>query len=224
MGYKRIILKLTGEIFSHGNKTIAEEIKKTWTTRTQIAVVIGGGNIVRGRELPNTDEEARDYMGMLATVINALALQDALKKLGVSVRTQTAIEMKYLAEPFIPKKAIRHLEKERLVILACGTGHPHCTTDYAAVLRALELKADAILKGTKVAGIYKNFPDTSEIFTEISYGEVQKLRIKNIFDNAALGLMIDAQRKIPTHIFNIFEKENLQNVLRGEPIGTKIIP
>lgn len=235
--YRRIILKITGEALKRKNSTqtinmhavegLAEEIISAYTIpdrMMEIAVVIGGGNIVRGREHQNIDRVVADQMGMLATVINALDLQEVLEKRGVSTRTQTAIEIKPFAEPYIRRKAIAHLEQKRIVIIAGGTGNPFCSTDDAAILRALELKAEAILKGTKVDGLYRHYPPkrVEKPIEEITYREAMELKTQDILDHAAIGRLMDAKAKIPIHIFNIFEKGNLQKILLGEKIGSKI--
>ncbi len=235
--YKRVILKITGEAFSrnerslnmHAAEKVADEIEAAYKLGLQIGVVVGGGNIARGRDLQNIDRASADHMGMLATVINAIFLQEILEKRNIITRTQTAIEMKALAEPYIPRRAIRHMEKRRIVILACGTGHPFCSTDYTAMLRAYELNAEAILKGTKVEGLYTHDPKLekkiAKLIPEISYQDALKSNVKDIMDNAAFGLVRDNARKIPLHIFNIIgekNKGNLKRILLGEKIGSKI--
>ncbi len=231
--YKRIILKITGEAFAggerpinmHSTKKIADEIEAIHKLDVQMGIVVGGGNIARGRDLLSIGRAPADYIGMSATVGNALFLQATLEKRGISARTQTAIEMKEFAEPFIYRKAIRHMEKGRIIILACGTGHPYCSTDYTAMLRAYELNADALLKGTKVNGLYTDDPrkkKSAKFISEISYQDAMKSNIKDIMDNAAFGLVLDNPKKIPLHIFNIFEKNNLLKILQGEKIGSKI--
>ncbi|PIU99526.1 MAG: UMP kinase [Candidatus Tagabacteria bacterium CG_4_10_14_0_2_um_filter_40_13] len=231
--YKRIILKITGEAFSggehpvnmHSTKKIADEIGAVHKLGVQMGIVVGGGNIARGRDLLSIDRAPADYIGMSATVTNALFLQAMLEKRGISARTQTAIEMREFAEPFIYRKAIRHMEKGRIVILACGTGHSYCSTDYAAMLRAYELNAEALLKGTKVDGLYTDDPrkkKSAKLISEISYQDAIKSNVKDIMDNAAFGLALDNPKKIPLHIFNIFEKNNLLKIIQGEKIGSKI--
>ncbi len=231
--YKRIILKITGEAFAggerpinmHSTKKLSDEIEAIHKLGVQMGIVVGGGNIARGRDLLSIDRAPADYIGMSATVANALFLQATLEKRGISARTQTAIEMKEFAEPFIYRRAIRHMEKNRIVILACGTGHPFCSTDYTAMLRAYELNADALLKGTKVNGLYTDDPQkkkSAKFISEISYQDALKSNVKDIMDNAAFGLALDNPKKIPLHIFNIFEKGNLLRVLLGEKIGSKI--
>ncbi len=232
--YKRIILKITGEAFHRNERALNQfarrelvnEIEAAYRLGTEIGIVLGGGNIARKRDFPDVEEATADKMGMLATVINSLFLQDGLEKRGIVVRTQTAIEMRQIAELSISRKAARHLEKKRIVILACGTGNPYFSTDTAAMLRAYELNADAILKCTKVDGLYDHDPvrekKTAKLIPEISYDEAQKMDFKNIMDNAALGLVRDNAKKIPLHIFNIFKKDNLKKLLLGEKIGSKI--
>jgi uridylate kinase len=231
--YKRIILKITGEAFHRNERSInqfarrdlIDEIEEAYRLGVEIGIVLGGGNIVRGRDLSDVEREIADKMGMLATVINALFLQDGLEKRNIAVRTQTAIEMREIAEPLISRRASRHMEKGRIVILACGTGHSHCTTDYAAMLRAYELNAEALFKGTKVDGLFTGDPKNKDakLIMEISYQEAQKSDFKDILDNAAFGLVNDNLRKIPLHIFNILKpKRNLVRLLLNEKIGTKI--
>lgn len=231
--YKRIILKITGEAFLRNNivlnqlakQDLADEIETAFKLGVEMGIVLGGGNIARGRDLPDVDRDIADYMGMTATIINALFLQDALEKKNITVRTQSSIEMKPLAELYIPRRAIRHLEKGRIVILACGTGHPRCSTDYTAMLRAYELKADAMLKGTKVDGLFNEDPKlnrNAKLIPETTYQKAQKSNLKNILDNAALGLVRDNPEKIPLHIFNIFQKGNLEKLFLGKKIGSKI--
>ncbi len=230
--YKRIILKITGEAFAggehpinmHSTKKIADEIETVHRLGVQMGIVVGGGNIARGRDLLSIERAPADYIGMSATVTNALFLQATLEKRGIPARTQTAIEMKEFAEPFIYRKAIQHMEKGRIVILACGTGNPYFSTDTAAMLRAYELNADALLKGTKVDGLYKHYPPkrNEKPIAETTYQEAMKLNVKDIMDNAAFGLVLDNPKKIPLHIFNIFEKGNLLKILQGEKIGSKI--
>lgn len=233
--YKRIILKITGEVFyrnehvinQFARRDLVNEIETAHKLGIEIGIVLGGGNIVRGRDFPDVEKATADKMGMLSTVINALFLQDGLEKRNLSVRTQTAIEMRQIAEPLISRKAIRHMEKGRVVILACGTGNPYFTTDSAAMLRAYELNADALLKGTKVDGLHDRDPNKdkrAKLIPEISYADAQKMELENIMDNAALGLVRDNSKKIPLHIFNILKKGNLYRILQGEKIGSKIVP
>lgn len=231
--YKRILLKLSGESLAGTEKygihletlqRFAMEIKKVVELRVEVGVVVGGGNIFRGiseaaREM---DRVSADYMGMLATVINAMALQNALENIGVFTRVQTAIPMNQIAEPFIRRKAQRHLEKGRVVIFAAGTGNPYFTTDTAAVLRGVEIEADVILKGTRVDGVYTADPekDPNAIkFDELSYMKVVKDGLR-VMDTTAITLSMD--NKLPIIVFNMEEKDNLKRVVLGEPIGTKV--
>jgi uridylate kinase len=231
--YNRILLKLSGEALqgseSYGIsldvlETISEEIVEVHTLGIETAVVIGGGNIFRGVAGAATgmDRSTADYMGMLATVINALALQDSLERRGVMTRVQTALEIKQVAEPYIRRKAIRHLEKGRVVIFAAGTGNPFFTTDTAATLRALEIGADVILKATKVDGVYDRDPVEHEDavkFDELSYMEVLRKELK-IMDATAISLCM--QGNIPIVVFNLFERGNIKRIIMGEEIGTMV--
>ncbi|MFA7574823.1 MAG: UMP kinase, partial [Arcobacteraceae bacterium] len=195
------------------------EIKKMGI---QIAIVIGGGNIFRGREASKRgiNQVSADYMGMLSTVINALALQDILEKLDIETRVQTAIEMKAIAEPYIRRRAIRHLEKERIIILAAGTGHPFFTTDTAAALRAIELGADAILKATKVDGIYESDPllnANALKFKKLSFLDFLNKNLK-VMDATSISLCME--NNVPVIVFNLNLPGNIKKVILGEPIGT----
>jgi len=231
--YKRIILKITGEAFSGGERTIkrhavekiSDEIEALHKLGVQMGIVIGAGNIIRGRDFQDLNDDGTiDYAGMMATVPNILVLQKILEKRNIVVRTQTAIRMEEVAEPYILRKAISHLEKGRIVIFGCGTGNSKSTTDSAAMLRAYELNADALLKGTKVDGLYTDDPKkkSAKFIPEITYQKALESNFKDIMDNAALGLALDNSRKIPIHIFNIFKKGNLLKVLQGKKIGSKI--
>ncbi len=231
--YKRILLKLSGESLT-GKKEFgidatilnrfATEVEKAYRENVQIAIVIGGGNIFRGlsdkaREM---DRVQADYMGMLATVINSLALQDALESRNIPTRVMTAIEMNEIAEPFIRRRAIRHLEKNRVVIFAAGTGNPYFTTDTAAVLRAIEIEADVIFKGTRVDGVYSEDPEKVKDalkFDKISYMDVVNRGLK-VMDTTAITLSMD--NKLPIIVFNFNTEDNLCKILRGEAIGTKV--
>lgn len=231
--YKRILLKLSGEALMGDQgfgidpatiTRIAEEIKDVHSLNVQIAIVVGGGNIFRGVALSakGMDRASADYMGMLATAINALALQDALEKQGVFTRVMSAIEMNKIAEPFIRRRAIRHIEKGRVVIFAAGTGNPYFTTDSAAALRALEIRADAILKATKVEGIYTADPatdPTATMFDEITYLDVIQRDLK-VMDTSAISLC--RQRNVPIHVFNLYKLGNIARVVRGEKVGTVV--
>lgn len=205
-------------------RLIAEEIKEVVNLGVQLGVVVGGGNIFRGVEADtmDIDRTSADYMGMIATVINSLALQNALENIGVETRVQSAIEMKEVAEPYIKRKAVRHLEKGRVIILAAGTGNPYFTTDTAASLRAMEIQADVILKATKVDGVYDKDPvvfDDARMFSKISYLEVLNRNLK-VMDSTAVALCRD--NNLPIVVFNLGEKGNIKNVVVGRSIGTVV--
>ena len=231
--YKRILLKLSGESLQgplslgvHGEtlQSIARELKEVRALGVEIAIVVGGGNIFRGGRQKGFEIERStgDYMGMLATVINALALQDALEKVGVFTRVLSAIEMHEVCEPFIRRRAMRHLEKGRVVIFAGGTGNPYFSTDTAASLRAMEIKADAILKATKVDGIYDADPlkvKDAKKFTDITYMDVLKQGLK-VMDSTAISLCKD--NNLPIVIFNLNERGNIRKVVLGEKIGSLV--
>jgi uridylate kinase len=234
--YKRIVLKLSGEALQ-GKKThgidpqvlvsISRQIKEIRDLAVDVAVVLGGGNILRGQE--NTacrgldmDRSVADYMGMLATIINGLSLQDALEKTGVPTRVMTAIEMQRIAEPYIKRRAIRHLEKGRVVIFVAGTGNPFFTTDTAAALRAMEINADAILKATKVDGVYSADPlkvKDARKFSCLKYIDVLKKSLK-VMDATAISLCMD--NKLPIVVFNLNRVGNIKRVILGEKIGTVV--
>jgi len=203
---------------------IAEDIAELQRLGIETSIVIGGGNIFRGlaASARGMDRSTADYMGMLATVINALALQDALEKNGVPTRVLTAIEMRSVAEPFIRRRAIRHLEKRRVVVFAAGTGNPYFTTDTAAALRAMEIKADVILKGTKVDGIYTadpvKFPDATR-YERVSYLQVLQERLQ-VMDATAVTLCMD--NKLPIVVFNLKTPGNIRRVVMGESVGTTV--
>ncbi len=232
--YRKILLKLSGEALM-GDKTygldpstvrfMAAEIKKVYDMGVEISVVIGGGNIFRGVEasLQGMERASADYMGMLATVINALALQNSLEKLGLQTRVQSAIEMRELAEPYIRRKAVRHLEKGRIVIFAAGTGNPYFTTDTAAALRAMEIGAEVILKGTKVDGVYTADPTkdpAAKKYDIISYFDVIKQDLK-VMDSTAISLCMD--NNLPIVVFDIKKTDNIKNLLLGQKIGTTVM-
>jgi uridylate kinase len=231
--YKRALLKLSGEALMGDQQfgvdpavatRIARDVGEIQGLGVETAIVIGGGNIFRGlaASARGMDRATADYMGMLATVINALALQDALEQQGVNTRTVTAIEMRAVAEPFIRRRAIRHLEKGRVVIFAAGTGNPYFTTDTAAALRAMEIKADVILKGTKVDGIYTADPmiDTAATkYDTISYLQVLERQLK-VMDATAISLCMD--NKLPIVVFNLRQPGNIRKVVLGEAIGTTV--
>lgn len=233
MNYKRILLKLSGESLM-GNKQFgidadmvmqyAEEIKQAVDAKVEVAIVIGGGNIFRGIQATanGIDRVQGDYMGMLATVINSMALQSGLEKIGVSTRLLSAIEMKEIAEPFIKRRAVRHLEKGRVVIFGAGTGNPYFTTDTAAALRATEIEADVILKGTRVDGIYDSDPEKNpkaKKYDKIKYSEALKKKL-SIMDLTAFTLC--QENHLPIIVFDVNKKGNLKRVLEGKKIGTTV--
>ena len=232
--YRRVLLKISGEaLMGEQNygidvnvaRSVAEELKAICGLGVQVAVVVGGGNIFRGvsKSAGNMDRSSADYIGMLATVMNAVVLQDALEKVDVHTRVMSAIDIPQLAEPFIRRRAIRHLEKERIVIFAAGTGNPYFTTDSAAALRALEIKADIILKATKVDGVYSADPmtdSTAELYTEITYRQVLERRL-GVMDASAISLCMD--NNLPIIVFNMREPGNIRRVVKGERgVGTKV--
>jgi uridylate kinase len=234
--YKRIVLKLSGEALqgrkSHGIDqpvlvSIARQIKEIRDLKVDVAVVLGAGNIFRGQENTGSrgldmDRSVADYMGMLATIINGLALQDVLEKSGVPTRVMTAIEMQRIAEPYIRRRAIRHLEKGRVVIFVAGTGNPYFTTDTAAALRAMEINADAILKGTQVDGVYSADPlkvRGAKKFSSLKYIEVLKKGLK-VMDATAVSLCMD--NRLPIVVFNLSRQGNIKRVVMGEKIGTVV--
>jgi uridylate kinase len=234
--YKRVVLKLSGEALqgnsSHGIDhsvllSISRQIKEVRELDVEVAIVLGAGNIFRGQE--NTasrgldmDRSVADYMGMLATVINGLALQDVLEKMNMPTRVMTAIEMQRIAEPYIRRRAIRHLEKGRIVIFVAGTGNPYFTTDTAAALRAMEINADAILKATKVDGVYSADPlqvKNARKFSSLKYIDVLKKGLK-VMDATAISLCMD--NKLPIVVFNMSKAGNIKRVVLGEKIGTVV--
>jgi len=234
LAYRRVLLKISGEaLMGEQNygidvnvaRSVAEELKAIHQLGVQVAVVVGGGNIFRGvsKSAGNMDRSSADYIGMLATVMNAVVLQDALEKVAVHTRVMSAIDIPQLAEPFIRRRAIRHLEKDRIVIFAAGTGNPYFTTDSAAALRALEIKADIILKATKVDGVYSADPmtdATAELFTEITYRQVLERRL-GVMDASAISLCMD--NNLPIIVFNMRESGNIRRVVTGERgVGTKV--
>jgi uridylate kinase len=232
-GYRRILLKLSGEALAgeggYGINTdvleeIAREIRDIHGLGVQIGVVLGGGNIFRGIKGATTgmDRSSADYMGMLATVLNCLALQDSLERLGVHTRVQSAIEMRELAEPYIRRRAIRHLEKNRVVIFGAGTGNPYFTTDTTAALRAMEIGSEVVIKATKVDGIYDADPvknPSAKKFDHLSYIEVLQKGLK-VMDSTAISLCMDNQ--LPILVCNLHEKGALKRVVQGEAIGTLV--
>ena len=230
MKYKRILLKLSGEALVGDKKSgidpeilirYSNEIKKVYDNGVEIAVVIGGGNIYRGfNNEYKIDRVQGDYMGMLATLINGLALQNTLENIGIPTRLQSAINVNKVAEPYIKRKAIRHLDKKRIVIFSAGTGNPYFTTDSAAVLRAIEIEADVILKGTRVDGIYNDDPNKNSNafkFEKITFNEAIKKGLK-IMDTTAFTL--SHENKLPIIVFDMNQEGNLLKVLKGESIGT----
>ena len=227
---RRLLLKISGEVLGGETTSVdfenvgrfAGELKGARETGTEIAVVIGGGNIVRGYGVSQKgmDRAAADCMGMLGTIINALALQSALEQIGVDTRVMTAIKMEQFAEPYIRRRALEHLSQGRLVILAGGTGNPFFTTDTAAALRAAEIKADALFKGTKVDGVYSSDPvgnPEAEMFEELDYIDVLKNDLR-VMDATAVTLC--RENRIPIVVFNIAQEGNLKRILKGEPLGT----
>jgi uridylate kinase len=231
--YRRILLKLSGEslagtdrfgISAEVLRNYSSEIKSIIELGVQVGVVVGGGNIFRGisdaaREM---DRVSADYMGMMATVINAMAMQNALENMGLYTRVQTAIPMEQVAEPFIRRRAIRHLEKGRIVIFAAGTGNPYFTTDTAAVLRAIEIEAEVIIKGTRVDGVYSADPEKdpdAKFYAELNYMQVVEKGLR-VMDPTAITLSMD--NKLPIIVFNMGLQGNLRKVILGENIGTKV--
>lgn len=232
--YKRVLLKLSGEAIQGDQdygidpkavSSVAGQIKNVLSDLPlELAIVIGGGNIFRGIKAAaeGIDRSTADYMGMLATVLNALALQDGFEKAGIATRVVSAIEIRELAEPYIRRRAIRHLEKGRVVIFAAGTGNPHFTTDTAAALRAIEIGAEVILKATKVDGVYDSDPEKNKKarkFSSLDYLEVLKLRLK-VMDNSAITLCMD--NDLPIVVFNFNKRGAIRKALFGEKIGTVI--
>jgi uridylate kinase len=233
--YGRILLKLSGEALQ-GDKgygidpavldVVADEIKQVRGLGVQVAVVIGGGNIFRGLKASvdaGMDRATADYMGMLATVMNAIALQDALERKGIHTRVQSAITMQELAEPYIRRKAIRHLEKDRVVIFGAGTGNPFFTTDTAASLRGMEIGADVIMKATSVDGVYDKDPKKhadAVMFEKLSFIDALKMGLK-VMDATALSLCMD--NKMPILVFNMHERGNVMRAVRGEQVGTVVV-
>jgi len=227
--YKRVLLKLSGEALAGDKKTgvdvetvgkICDKVKEIVEMGVQVGIVVGAGNFWRGRYGPEMQRVTADYMGMLATAMNGLALQDALEARGIFTRVQTAIEMREIAEPFIQRKAEKHLNKGRVVIFACGTGHPYFTTDTAAVLRATEINADIILLGKAIDAVYSADPKidpNAERYTEISYMEVLQKDLK-VMDSTATAMCRD--NNMPLLVFGIEDPENIVRAVKGEKIGT----
>lgn len=231
--YKRILLKLSGEALMGDQefgidpemmKYVAEEVRSIFDLGVQVAIVVGGGNIFRGIAASSygMDRASADHMGMLATVINSLALQDALEKTGIQTRTQTAISMHEVAEPYILRRAVRHLERGRVVLFGAGTGNPYFTTDTAAVLRAQEIHAEILLKATKVNGLYDSDPVVNHdaVFVKkISYMQVLEKQLK-VMDMTAISLAMD--NHLPLAVFNLKDQGNIRRVVCGEDVGTRI--
>ncbi|MBA5850474.1 UMP kinase [Clostridium sp. cel8] len=229
--YKRVMLKLSGEALSGKNgygidfnvtKNIAKQIKDLIAMKVKVAIVVGGGNIWRGRDGKDMDRTTADYMGMLATCINALALQDSLESLGVNTRVQTAIEMREVAEPFIRRRAMRHIEKDRVVIFAAGTGNPYFSTDTTASLRAAEIEADVLLLAKKVDGVYDKDPhkfNDAKKFKKLTYIEVLEKGLQ-VMDSTATSLCMD--NNIPILVFGLDNPENIIKAVLGEEIGTLV--
>jgi uridylate kinase len=230
-GWQRVLLKLSGAAFCEPGgfglhpeavDGIAGEIRDAADGGMEIVVVVGGGNIWRGRMAPHMEQATADHMGMVATVINALALQDALERIGCDTRVQTAIEMREVAEPFIRRRAIRHLEKGRVVIMAAGSGHPFFTTDTAAVLRAIEIHAEALFKATDVDGVYDRDPnadDEAVLLPEVTYKDAIQREL-GVMDTTALSLAWE--HKLPLTVFNYTTHGNICRAVRGERIGTVV--
>ena len=235
--YHRVLLKLSGECFCRAGETglnmaeigtLCEQIKRVHAANVQLAIVVGGGNILRGKQLASVNNEVNastaHYMGMLATVINGLALQDALENVGVPTRLQSAIPMQSVAEPFIRRRCVRHLEKGRVVILAAGTGSPFVTTDTAAALRAREIEADIVLKATKVDGVYSDDPVKNPHavrYSQISFQEVLSQRLE-VMDAQAFHHCME--HGIPIVVFNYQKPGNIERVIAGEKVGTLVSP
>ncbi|HEY3581289.1 MAG TPA: UMP kinase [Pyrinomonadaceae bacterium] len=234
LAYRRVLLKISGEALmgeqAYGidvnvARSVAEELRAVYQLGVQVAVVVGGGNIFRGvsKSAGNMDRASADYIGMLATVMNGVVLQDALEKAGVDTRVLSAIDIPQLAEPFIRRRAVRHLEKGRVVIFAAGTGNPYFTTDSAAALRALEIRADVIMKATKVDGVYSADPmmdATAERYNEITFRQVLERELK-VMDASAISLCMD--NNLPIIVFNMREPGNIRRVVMGEiGVGTRV--
>jgi len=231
--YKRVLLKLSGEALMGPEgygidlevvRRIAQEMKELRDTGVELAIVIGGGNIFRGTgdEAGAIDRASADYMGMLATIMNAMALQDSLEKLGVHTRVLSAIEIQKVVEPYIRRRATRHLEKGRIVILAAGTGNPFFSTDTAAALRAMEIRADVILKATKVDGVFDSDPlknKEAKMFEHLSFLDVLNKNLK-VMDSTSISLCMD--NHLPIIVFNLFKRGNIKRVILGEKVGTTV--
>jgi len=230
--YKRVLIKLSGEALAGNQKTgidtdtlgtISSRISEAYNLGVEISIVVGGGNFWRGRSGKGMDRTTADHMGMLATVINSLALQDALESRGIPTRVQTAIEMRQIAEPYIRRKAVRHLEKKRIVIFACGVGSPYFSTDTAAALRAAEIDAEVILKASTVDGVYDSDPKKNPNavkFNNLTFADALSRRLGVVVDSTALSLCMD--NSIPLIVFDLSDPENILKVVCGENIGTTI--
>lgn len=231
--YKRVLLKLSGEslmgprgygVDHQTIRNIAEEIREIHELGVELSIVIGGGNIFRGtsEEAGSIDRASADYMGMLATVINAMALQDSLEKMGVHTRVLSAIEIQKIVEPYIRRRAVRHLEKGRVIIFAAGTGNPFFTTDTAAALRAMEIRAEVILKATKVDGVFESDPiknPGAKKFDHLSFLEVLNRNLK-VMDSTSISLCMD--NHLPIIVFNLFQHGNMKRAILGEKVGTTV--
>ncbi|MFA5975608.1 MAG: UMP kinase [Elusimicrobiota bacterium] len=231
--YKRVLLKISGEAFRGADRygidvdavrTIAREVASALKGRIQMAIVVGGGNIWRGTSdrARGIDRVTADYMGMMATLINAMALQDALEKINIPTRVQSAIEVAKLSEPYIRRRAIRHLEKGRVVIFAGGTGNPYFSTDTTAALRAVEIDANVLLKGTQVDGVYSDDPRTNpkaKLLTELTAMEAIRKRLR-VMDTTAFSLCME--NHLPVTVFNVYKPGNIRRVVNGEAVGTRI--
>lgn len=231
MDFKRVLIKISGEALSGDNEFgineevltgISKSVKEATELGIEVAIVVGGGNIWRGKYGKNMDRSASDHMGMLATIINGVAMQASLEELGIQTRLQTAIEMKQIAEPYIRRKAVRHLEKGRVVIFAGGTGNPFFTTDTGAALRAAEIEADAILLAKNIDGVYDSDPHVDKAATKydkITYSEIINKKLRAL-DLTAVSLCME--NDIPIHVFAIKDPNNIVRILKGENIGTVI--
>lgn len=229
--YKRVVLKISGEALAGESNfgldaetvnEITDSINEIFKLGVEVAIVVGGGNFWRGRDCKGMDRTTADHMGMLATVINALALQDSLESKGIPVRVQTAIEMRQIAEPYIRRRAVRHLEKKRIVIFACGTGNPYFSTDTAAALRAAEIDAEVILLAKKVDGVYDDDPEknpNAKKYHKISHLDIINQRL-GVMDSTATSLCMD--NEIPIIVFGIDDPKNIVKVILGEDIGTSV--
>lgn len=229
--FQRVLLKLSGEAMMGSRGfgldpdavvDITSEIKEVYELGVQLAIVIGGGNIFRGRDSASMDRTTADYIGMLATLINALTLQESLEKAGVPTRVQSALSMEQLAEPYIRRRAVRHLEKGRIVIFGAGTGNPYFSTDTAAALRAMEMNAEVIMKGSRVDGIYDKDPEKhtdAELYKQLTYIDCLQKNLK-VMDATAISLCMDNNLEIK--VFNLFKKGNIRRIVEGEDIGSTV--